>query len=351
MKLFLRKILIRVLQPFGFYITYYASPTRVYESLSKLPVLIREYELKRIFDMVGIAKNHKFHNALLAKFIPTSKLEIKDAKFIGFGAGESSLSTFRKVKIEDKTIHEKIYFSSHQDLKRISWFYQNVSHLVQDSGIALPNIYKIYSGDSITVLYTEYAELKKLDIINKKKSLLQFSKQLYQLSLTEEFEIINGKASNAIKDFKGHFEYKRNRSVAKHVLYEHGFSLEAIEQKIMQSRYVLTHGDIQDTNAFQNNILIDWDSVGIFPVGLDPAFLLFYLMMNDNDEKFDILNWIDTHYKKLIIENEWGSFQLNVLYFLFVFIQKRIKKEKHEVLNKELIRLLKNVSSNRTFYF
>ena len=109
----------------------------------------------------------------------------------------------------------------------------------------------------------------------------------------------------------------------------------------MQFRYVLTHGDIQDTNAFENNILIDWDSVGIFPAGLDPAFLLFYLMMNENNEKYDVLNWIDTNYKDIINEKEWDSFQLSVLFFLFVFIQKRIRKEKYEGLKKELIQLLK----------
>ena len=281
MKLFLRKILIRVLQPFGFYITYYASANRVYDSLCKLPTIIQEFELKQIFDNVGIIKNHKFYNDLLANFTTNWNLEIQQAKFIGFGAGDSSLSTFRKVKVGDKNLHEKIYFSSHQDLKRISWFYQNVTHLVKSSGIVLPNIYEINSGDAITALYSEYVELKKLDNISKEKSLLQFSKQLYQLSLTEEFEIINRKSSNVIKDFKGHFEYKRNRPVAIDVLRDNGISLETIEQNIMQSRYVLTHGDIQDTNAFENNVLIDWDSVGIFPAGLDPAFLLFYLMIKN----------------------------------------------------------------------
>jgi hypothetical protein len=341
-KLFLRKILIRVLQPFGLYITYYASAGRIYTSLSKQPVMVQEYELNRIFDTIGIAKNHKFYNDLLANFTSNWKLDIQDAKFIGFGAGASSLSTFRKVKVNKKLLHEKIYFSSHDDVKRISWFYENVFNLVQKSGIALPNVHKIYSGEVLTPIYTEFVELIELDNTKKEDSLFQFSKQLYQLSLTDTFQVISDKAPKHIKDFKNHFEYKKNRSIAKDILNKNGISLEAIELNVIQSRYVLTHGDIQDTNAFQNNLLLDWDSVGVFPAGFDPAFLLFYLILKDEkEEEFNIPNWIDLHYKKSIKENEWKSFQISVLYFLFVFLQTRIRKEKLEFLNRELIQQLK----------
>src|SRR5690554_5676665 len=254
MKLFLRKILIRTLQPFGFYITYYASADRVYESLRQYPNLIQEYELKRIFDTITIAGNHKFYNELISKFIPSWNLSIQESTFIGFGAGESSLSSFRKVKLSNKNLHEKIYFSSHQDLKRIGWFHKNVSHLVQSYGIALPSVYEIYSGDAITVVYSDYVDLKQLDTISKEENLVRFTLRLYELSLTEEFKSIINNASPSITDFKSHFEYKRNREVAKNLLGEHGISLESLEEQVSKTRYVLTHGDIQETNAFQNHV-------------------------------------------------------------------------------------------------
>lgn len=337
LKLFLRKILIKAIQPFGFYITYYASPYRVYSSLTKYPAIIQEYELRRIFDALGVANNHKFYNQLLASFLTDWKLEVKEAKFIGSGAGESSLSTFRKVNVEGKPLHEKIYFSSYQDIKRITWFYQHVSVLVGNAGINLPRVDKVFSGDVITAFYSDYVELIKLDTVKKEACLLTFSHQLYQLSLKEDFRVIAEKSPAYIKDFRSHFEYKQGIMKAKSILEKHAIDIELIEQYITKSRYVLTHGDIQDTNAFDRDTLIDWDSVGIYPAGFDAAFLFFILMLNNEKIKVDnFLEWIDTNFKNIVKEEEWDDFLLSFTFFLFVFIQRRMAGEKYDSLNNEL---------------
>lgn len=344
LKLFLRKILIKILQPLGFYLTYYSSAVKIKSSLSKESIAVKEFELKRVFDTIGVANNHKFYNSLLREFTSNWQLKINKASFIGFGAGASSLSTFRKVQISERILHEKIYFTTHKDLKRILWFYKNCSHIVNNAGIALPNVYKVYSGEVITAFYTEFVALKKLNLMSKEKSLVQFSTKLYKLSLTNKFELLLKEISEDVKDFQSHFEYKKNRPKAKKILKEHHINIEFFEAKVNQSRYVLTHGDIQDTNAFENDVLIDWDSVGVYPIGLDAAFLLFYLIMKDEKESTDIFVWLESNYKSEIEEKDWKSFKLNVLFFLFVFIQLRLKESKYNNLNKALIKLLlKNV--------
>lgn len=340
MKLAIRKLLIQILQPLGFYITYYASAQKVYESLKKQPTLIQAFELKRIFDSVRIAKNHSYYNQLLASFIPNWNLEIKEPKFIGFGAGESSLSTFRKVKVNAKYLHEKIYFSFHPDSQRISWLYDSLSELINRFDIVTPDLNAVYKGATITAFYTDFLELKPLEVNSKEQKLLQFSKQLYQLSITSEFEKTVEKTPQSFTDFTQHFEYKRNRLQAQQILTIHNIDLSSLEQTIRKSRYILTHGDIQETNAFENKVLIDWDSVGIFPIGLDPAFSLFYLLMNDKNEKFDILKWIEENFKNIVAQEDWENFQKNIVCFLFVFIQDRIKGEKYDRMNNELIDLL-----------
>lgn len=342
MKLYLRKLLIKALQPFGFYITFYSSIEKIYNVLEQKSVSVQEFELKRIFDAVAIANNHKYYSNLLKRFINEWNLEILSAEFVGVGAGSCSLSSYRKVKIKQEMLHEKVYFSSHHEMAKIFWFQKNLAELVADSGIVLPPVYKIFNGEILTVVYSEYLNLKKLTFKKKQERLIEFSNQLYQLSSTENYMLICQNAPKSIKDFTQHFEYKRNRLIVKNLLSEHNISLENLELSVGNSRHVLAHGDIQDTNAFQNNILIDWDSVGIFPLGLDPAFILFYLMLNNEwENNSNVLNWIEINYGKIINPKEWRQFQFNITYFLFVFIQGRIPKERREHLENGLILFLK----------
>jgi thiamine kinase-like enzyme len=341
MKRKLKNILIRILQRLGIYVTLYSSAQRVYYSLHLKPFLIQEYELNKVMEAAVIANNHKFFNTILLKFLPNWNLKIINAKFFNSGLGASSLFAFREIKLEEKTLHEKIYFSSHTDIKRILWFYEEANLLLKNAGISLPPIYKIYAGDALTVVYSEFLDLEKIEASQQEQTLILFTQKLYQLSQKEEFQIISENAPKDIKNFKIHFEYERNRSRAEAVLKEQTISLDNIERSISQSSTILAHGDIQETNAFQNNVLIDWDSVGIFPAGFDPAFLLLYIVLRNKEKDFDVFNWITTNYNKTIDPKEWKAFEFNVVFFLFVFNQKWISHAMYADLNNTLIQYIK----------
>src|SRR5699024_2769159 len=106
---------------------------------------------------------------------------------------------------------------------------------------------------------------------------------------------------------------------------------------IDQSRKILAHGDLHAGNIFKDNTVIDWDGCGFFPIGLDPAVIHYYLIVENEIEPVESLdNWLITHYKNNVDAKDWGDFEINFLYFSYIQSFKLVNKEYFKQYNSAL---------------
>ena len=326
------------MQKIGVYITYYASAMKVREKIDDYSIEIQRFELSRIFSSVGIAGNNRTYNALLNNFLPGWNMKINKVKIFGSGAGRSSINTYRVLTLDNILLHEKIYFSTHKDLHRIHWFYENCIDLVSSTGIIVPRVLYTFKGKVITALYSEYVACSKFPRREKEEGMLGFVLRLYNISFSNSFNDIILKSPDGILDYQEHFFYKKAIDKARKVARAYDVNLLKIEDRLEQGRYVLSHGDIHDGNAFINNVLIDWDSVGICPAGFDAAYLLYQLILTGQPVLHqDIKCWIKMNFVGVVPSNEYATFELSIHYFLFVFIQEKIEKDKYDIFNVSII--------------
>jgi hypothetical protein len=268
-------------------------------------------------------------------------MEIQKASFIGKGIGVGSLDSFRRVSTRRKDYFEKIYFNSHEDLERIKWFQEHIYALIQYE-IKVPRIQKMYSGDLLTIVYFEYFNLTDLKEGRKEKAIIEFSKGLYRISCVNEASLSKLEIPTNLKDFRKHFEYQSNINLARYKLEEYGIRCSLFEQEAASSKHIITHADIQETNVFKDSVLIDWDTFGIYPIGLEPAFIYFRLLMKNSHRGADVMDWLEKHYSEVLSERDWKDFKRNFLFFLFVFSAKRIHRGIFEYIEQPLITKLKN---------
>lgn len=326
-QLFKKKI-----QKIGIYIQYYPNAQKLYNHLQKKNRFVKEYELKRITKDVANSNDHKFYDDLIKIFIPTWNVKYEDIKFFGKGMGESSLDTYRKVKIKEEWYYEKIYFNEYSDLKNVLWFSENISeYLSLEIQTANPDI--IFKGRELTILYFPFLELSPLSENNIETQLIEFSKKLLDISKQEKIQAIIEKSPSFTKNFKNHFLYQRNIEIAINMFIENKIDFRTIEESIEKSMKVVTHGDLNEGNGFQNNILIDWDSFGFYPIGLEVASLIYRNILMKNKE-LDLGKWLVNNYEQRVRKDEWINFRINVDYFLIIFIQELAFYYPNDNLNK-----------------
>jgi thiamine kinase-like enzyme len=330
-----------LLQRKGIYAQYFPTSKHIYDFLKGKPLQIREYELSRIAATLSIADNHKQYEKLLKAFVPGWQIEIKKTQFVGKGIGDSSLNTYRKVAIGEKRYFEKVYFNVHQHLQTVRWFEKHIYDMIKGE-ITVPLIRKMFHGELITIVYYDYFDLINVREEIIESHLIQFSKVLYDISHRYRFALKKLAPPDSIRDFRNHPAYQSFKKIysANTRLLKHGIDLKSLEKLIDQSKCILTHGDINKQNAFKNAILIDWDSFGIFPIGLDPAFI-YYCLAIDKNKKANSLAWLKEYYYNVIPEEYWMEFERNFTYFLYIFSLNRFDKGKFEHLEQQLIKKLK----------
>jgi hypothetical protein len=341
MKSFIKNTVRKILQRAGIYIQYFPTSSHIYDSLKDKPAQIREHELNRIAVALRIAENHKQYEELLKAFVPDWQPEIKKTEFVGRGIGDSSLNAYRKVSIEDKLYFEKVYFNSHQHLQTVRWFENHIYDMIKDE-ITAPLIRKILHGELITIVYYDYFNLIKMREETIEECLIQFSKALYGISCENSAALKRLEPPDSVQGFRNHpaYQCRKKDYAARARLLKRGIDLKTLEKLIDQSPSILTHGDINKKNAFANGILIDWDSFGIFPIGLDPAFIYYCLLINGH-RKDNSLTWLKTHYSDVIPKAGWRDFERNFTYFLYVFSLNLFDKGQLKSLEQQLIKALK----------
>ncbi|QAA81359.1 hypothetical protein EI546_06290 [Aequorivita sp. H23M31] len=343
------KILQKHLHKFGIYIQYYPSDKAIHYHLKSKPVNIQNYELNKLSKTIRSAGNHSFYNSLLKRFVPSWDVALENASFVvGGGGGESSLNAFRKVKIGGTFFFEKIYFSEHEDLKRIRWFYQHASALLTESGLVVPKVRAMYEGDAFVIVYFNFLDLKSLEDFEMQSAFFKVSELMYRASMDTVFTAKGNELPEYLTNFKNHFEYKNKISRGKLRLGDIRISQVQIEKNVSSSKLIFTHGDIQEKNVFKNQINIDWDTFGLYPIGFDFAFSCYQLL---KDEKISpkSVDGIIEDCKMGIDKNYWIEFERNFVYFLFIFLGNYFKKEDYKELELGLIQKMRDLFSSDIF--
>lgn len=311
----------------GFIIERVPDENKLFFELNNTHEAIQKHVLKRLTDNIRIANNHRLYNRLLKRYVPKWDSNPTTARFMGNGVGEYSFNTFRKVYFKDKCYFEKVYFNNTYDLSRIEWFYKHINPLLKDS-INVAKLYRIIKGDLITIVYFEFAELIPLSRATLNSVSFDISKTLIEISGANYVKEIRETAPSYLKDYKLHAYYKGNITLATKMIKElsnNRLTPRLIEQVINLQPLVLTHGDIQETNLFANNYLIDWDSFGFFPLGLETAYILcknefFSHKREESLTSQDLQKILVENYKTVINKDQWVSFELSCFYFYFIFI-------------------------------
>lgn len=315
-----QKSIKKYLQKLGIYIQYYPTAHDFCKSLSGKKRKIKKYELKRITKDIAAFQDHIFYDSLLKNMVPSWNIEYQTALFFGKGMGESSLDSYRKIRINNIDYYEKVYFSKSPDLKTVIWFSENIARLLSHK-IITANPSLIFKGDELTILYFPFLKLEELEESEKEQRLIGFSKDLYEISLNNEIKGDESWIPESFLDVKEYFLYRRNFKIAKRKLKALNLSIKKIEKAVFNSKRVLTHGDLNEGNGFKNNILIDWDAFGFYPIGLEAAYL-YYRMHLRKSGILDHMQWVNHHYGKSVKKEDWEIFKANYNYFLFVFVQE-----------------------------
>ncbi len=304
---------------------------KIYKKLVKYESKKQPDFIKNVFWFYSKSNKHRHYNILLKLFIPKVDLELKSAIFEGFGLGAGSLDSFRRIDVNSESYFEKIYFTGCEELNNILWLYDNF-YAKLSTQITIPEIKAAFKSDILTVVYFEFLALEGLESDEVEKSLIEVSK------LINRIESNRGESET---DFTQHFEYARRLPGAVRRLVKNKIDLKELQTQVNSTKKVLTHADLQQTNAFKNKAVTDWDSAGLYPIGFEQAFI-YYRLLHDrlrraNENPTD---WLDKNFGKWVEENDYAEMKANFHFFLFVFCSRLFKKSRFKKLEQYLIRLL-----------
>lgn len=310
---------------------------KLYHLLKNQAVPVQEAELKSETIYLCRLDNHREYENLLQAFVTEWKKEkIEEAKFIGAGRAPANLNTYRKVKINDDYYFEKVFFDSSGRVDAINWFQQFVSPSLSHN-IRIPAVKKIIHGTLLHIVYFDYLNLSALIGEEKKEEAIEISKILYTWSMTNQDKITASPIPKKITNFRKYSRFHSVIDTARMHLFKNDDEILAFEKRIDQSRKILAHGDLHAGNIFKDNTVIDWDGCGFFPIGLDPAVIHYYLIVENEIEPVESLdNWLITHYKNNVDAKDWGDFEINFLYFSYIQSFKLVNKEYFKQYNSAL---------------
>lgn len=299
----------------------------------------RRRSLKNLALKIKLDNDHVYYDLLLREFIPDLDLQMRDKCFIGDGMGMENLNCYRKILLtSNDCLFEKVYFSDNDKLKSLLWFEKNIIKII-DRELVIPTVKKSYFGEVVTAVYFKFLKLKLIDIEDLESKLNKIAVALY--SLSNEMKLGGINPPEFFLDYKKHNYYIRNVVSAK-IRFDDDLKFESISSKVDGSYRVLTHGDLSETNVFDDNTVIDWDSCGYFPLGLDFSKIYFRLIVNERNIPRPA-EWLKREFKHEVKIEHWEEFLRNFLFFLLIFIQEIRTNKSHNLipLEEEIITILK----------
>jgi|SRR5699024_4857499 len=345
MKSKIKQIIKTKLQHFGFFIQliptfkiqFFPTAKSLYKYLLQQSSEKRITEFKRLADFIANAKNHQLYQNLLREMYPEIPKNFQEVYFL---TKKSNLDRNRKIKWKNKFYFEKNYFFEKHELESILWV-DKYLYPILNKHFTIPKILKKYEGEFSNLIYFDFLNLSPINQEKPEKQLIKTTQKLYEISLEEKEKLTTLNWSSIVLDFEKLF-FEENINSAKKDLKKHQISSEIIWKKVLNSTYVLTHGDLHAENIYQKNHLIDLDNFGFYPIGLDAAFIyMFYFEKQDLNLSFK--NWIKTHFSAIIKSENWKEFERNTVFYCFIFLHMRKDKMKHKEFHKHLINNIKEL--------
>lgn len=324
-----------------FYKMGYSAPKRlptakmVYKRLNRQSLPVIQYRLKHIVSELEKHDDHPYYNQLLKEFVPSWNPPSKP-EFIGKGFGVNNLNSYRKI---NNTFFEKIYFNPSVDLINHQWFLNHIA----DSPLfpfRSPQIKEIYKGEFLSIAYFEFLDLKKLSIEKYESQAVSISKALYKISTQA---VISQEARKGLQPIIiSHDKTNRRIQTAQRRLEKNRINVSGLEELLNNSKHIYTHDDLSENNVFDDNIVIDWDYFGLYPIGTDIAKI--FIQLKRNSAKTGTLSsWLEKNYRPFIMDEDWESLKRNVFYLLYVYhYVKYAEWEFMEELEEEILEELIN---------
>lgn len=315
------------------------SPNSFLLGIRHKPKVVQFYELKALANLVGQINEQEYYNKLLKSLVPSYELnDIVFSKFIGEGAGKLIFNSYRFLDLKGVSIFEKVYYSDADKTHAIIWFYENYASKVTQY-YKVPLLQSCFKGDLISIFHYQFLDLK-LKKTNE-NCLINVSKNLYTLSAENKnldfSTLVFPKGYRLHNAYIGYIEYVKKK------LREHGLSITKIEKFIDSTEFVFSHGDLHSDNLFADNVIIDWDFFGFYPIGFEVAQIYSQMLFKgQKEEDQSPLEWFELHYKDFFNSRYQQSY-INFIYFLYVFSHNLFNQEKNIKLEKALLDEIKRL--------
>lgn len=330
----------------GFYpLQKFPSAELLYKKLKDKPYALLRYQLKKTIRFVEAVGDQIYYTDLLRTFVPTWDVVVQESSFIGEGRGEDNLNTYRKLKIDGTWYFEKVFFNYAKDLESVEWFLTHV-YDKYEFAFTVPKIRKKYTGALLTIVYFELFDLRPLSDEELEQHKIKLTAELYQVTVTNDFNAKSLNTPDFLKTYMGKFyvekKYKDFIEEAKRILVKKDIDTAKLDRLASESRPVLAHGSIHRKNIFKNNIVVDWDFFGLYPIGTDIP-MIYLRLRRDSLTIKDLGGWLRTNYSAVILKEDWNDFKRNVFYFLFIYNYSKYGKwEFFSRLEREIINELRS---------
>jgi len=296
---------------------------------------------KALVKTLAVRNWHWLYEFSLKKMDPALDLSHADRAskktFIFQGRGNGTLKPYRSLSNDTNKIFEKIFLNHTEDLKANIDFYLNSRQYLNDTNIQIPKCQKIIKGEQFTVVLYDYLDLKPLPIGQQYQILKDKTLMLYKTSNERTY-------SDSITYDKFLFGKIRLEE-------ENHFSsaeLAEIELLIRRAPVCFQHLDLGENNVFGNDVIIDWDNSGYFPLGMDFGKLLLNYFIYQKDSFYNTYkNEIAYFYQHLHHQISFKTFSKLTLYFAIVFYYGTAEGHDHTRKFKPLIENLKDLLNGR----
>lgn len=340
LKFLFKKYSYKIFNKLGLYVSRLKTPENTFHYLDRRPFNVQKQELKHLSYYLSVADDHKYYNELLKLYIPNWDMQNYNYQFIGEGQGGGALSAFRKVYFKKSIYFEKVFFTQSKDLEVIKWLDKHVRKQIKDK-IKIPKIHKTFSGELLTIVYMDFLNLEPFGKQEVEKELIGLTKTLYLFNIDAFLSEEGQKIPKHLLDYTTNYLFQMNVNLVKRELEQKNIDYKALTSLVQNSKKVITHGDVIPRNVAKDNIIIDWDSFGFYPIGMDQAYLYQFLYLKENKQPFiEPIEWLTKHYKNFVMRKNWKQFELNFVFFLLIFSYRFYVDSKHLYIKEILLKRL-----------
>ncbi len=276
-------------------------------------------QLKRTATLLRYTNEHELYENTLFGYDPKLTLlnqkAARDHTFIIGGHGKGTIRAYRHLKHDDRQFFEKIYIHQEPQIEKLLWFYLTVLPQLKSTHLKAPQLYKAFYGDKLTATYFEYiSNLTPTSPQNMLSKAMALHNYLYNLRDTINLTDVPQAALN----YENAEIYQRGLRCLKPIFSAKDVPFVKINNHLSTSNKQLCHGDLNQVNILENDLIIDWDECGLYPAGYDLALAMSRSKHFKTSEQ--VINFING------CGLETHSDRVAAIYFCTVFFSLQTKK-------------------------